>query len=283
MTETFMQPDFPDVVSRQHRDATAPFHRHRRSFASLRTIVALILREMATTYGRSPGGYLWAVLEPVGGILILSIIFTLALPTPALGNNFQLFYATGVLPLSIFTGISGRLAQAVNFSKPLLAYPSVTFLDAILARFILNMLTQIMVCYIIFTGILVSFNTQATLAVGSIAGALGLAGALALGVGTLNCFLFSRFPVWQQAWGVLMRPMFLISCVFMVFDRVPRPLHDWLWFNPVVHVVGLMRHGFYPAYHATYVSVSYVLAISGLCFTMGLFLLQRHKYSLLNR
>ena len=32
---------------------------------TFRTISALIMREMQTTYGRSPGGYLWAVLEPV--------------------------------------------------------------------------------------------------------------------------------------------------------------------------------------------------------------------------
>ncbi|MEL6475009.1 MAG: sugar ABC transporter permease, partial [Pseudomonadota bacterium] len=36
--------------------------RQRRRFASLRSIIALMLREMATSYGRSPGGYLWAVL-----------------------------------------------------------------------------------------------------------------------------------------------------------------------------------------------------------------------------
>ena len=36
-----------------------------RRFASFRAIGALILREMATSYGRSPGGYIWAILEPV--------------------------------------------------------------------------------------------------------------------------------------------------------------------------------------------------------------------------
>ena len=35
-------------------------------FRALRTITALILREMGSTYGMSPGGYVWAVLQPVG-------------------------------------------------------------------------------------------------------------------------------------------------------------------------------------------------------------------------
>lgn len=79
--------------------------RKTRAFASLRTISALVLREMATTYGRSPGGYIWAILEPVGGIALLSILFSLAFLHPALGSNFQLFYASGLVPLTVFTSI----------------------------------------------------------------------------------------------------------------------------------------------------------------------------------
>ena len=47
-----------------------------------RTVVALILREMATTYGRSAGGYVWAILEPVLGVALLSVVFGMALDIP---------------------------------------------------------------------------------------------------------------------------------------------------------------------------------------------------------
>ena len=47
-----------------------------------RTVLALMLREMATTYGRSAGGYLWAILDPVLGIALLSVLFSLALRHP---------------------------------------------------------------------------------------------------------------------------------------------------------------------------------------------------------
>ena len=32
-----------------------------------------MLREMGSTYGRSPGGYLWVIAEPIGVIAVLSI------------------------------------------------------------------------------------------------------------------------------------------------------------------------------------------------------------------
>lgn len=254
-----------------------------RYLASFRTITALMLREMATTNGRSPGGYLWAILEPVAGVALLSLVFSLALHSPSLGTNFQLFYATGIIPMGIFTMVSGRVSQSISFSRPLLAYPSVTFMDAILARFILNMLTEIMVAYLIFGGIMLFYDTKVIIKLAPIAEALALSGALALGIGTLNCFLFTRFPLWSQIWGILTRPLFLISCVFVVFDDMPVWVRDILWYNPIVHLVGLMRHGFYSSYHATYVSVGYVLGISAITMTLGLLLLRKHQYSLLER
>ncbi len=256
---------------------------HRRSFASLRTIIALVLREMSTSYGRSPGGYLWAVLEPVAGIALLSAVFSITFAKPALGVNFPLFYATGMVPFVIFTSISNKVANALNFSRPLLAYPSVTFIDAIAARFLLNMLTEIMVCYIVFAGILLIFDTRVIVNVPIVALGLLMSGSLALGVGTLNCFLFTRFPLWQQAWSILMRPMFIFSCVIMVYDRLPDSVSYWFWFNPVVHVIGMVRHGVYSSYVGTYISVSYVFGFSAVCMVFGLIFLRRFQYSMFER
>jgi capsular polysaccharide transport system permease protein len=185
--------------------------------------------------------------------------------------------------LSTFTVLSGRVAQSLTYSRQLLTYPSVTFLDAILARFILSMLTQIMVAYVVFAGILLVYDTKVLIKLPAIAGSIALAGILALGIGTLNCFFFTRFPIWQQTWGILTRPLLIISCVFIVFDGLPIWVREWLWYNPIVHLVGLMRYGFYSSYHAAYVSVGYVLAVSAISMALGLILLRKHQYTLLNR
>lgn len=255
----------------------------KRSFASLRSIAALILREMSTTNGRSPGGYLWAILEPAAGVALLTGIFSMALMKPAIGSNFALFYASGLVPLTIFTSVVNRVGQSLTYSRQLLVYPSVTYIDAILARFLLNMLTQLLVASVIFCGILLAFDTKTILNIPAIAAAFALAGALALGIGTLNCFLTTKFPIWQQLWSILTRPLFIISCVFMLYDQVPGWARDWLWYNPIVHTVGMMRHGFYSTYHATYVSPAYVIAVSLITGTLGLLLLYRHRHELLER
>ena len=102
----------------------------------VRTISALMLREMATRYGASPGGYAWAVVEPLGTLFVLALAFSLLLRNPSLGESFILFYATAFLPFNVFNGISNAMMQAMMFSKALLKYPAVSWIDTLIARFL---------------------------------------------------------------------------------------------------------------------------------------------------
>lgn len=264
-------------------DLPADLRAHTAPFATPRAIGALILREIITTYGRSPGGYIWAVLEPAAGITLLTLVFSIGFRTPPLSTSFALFYAAGILPLMMYTDISSKLAQTVQFSRALLAYPRITFLDALIARFILNFMTQMMVHFIVLGFILIYLKPTTTLDYSKIGQAYILTVALAMGIGTLNSFLTLAYPVWNTAWAILNRPLFLISCVFFIFESVPQPYADYLWFNPIVHIAGLMRDGFYPFYQPTYVSIAYPLAIAALTTMAGLFLLNRYHRDILDK
>ena len=219
-----------------------------RRWRFFRSVGALMLREMSTTYGRSPGGYLWALIEPIGAIALLSFVFSFVLRSPGLGNNFPLFYATGYLTFQLYISLSGLVAAAIRYSRAFLAYPAVTFTDALVARFVLNAMTNLLVMVIV------------------------------IGVGTMNCFLFTRFPVWQRVWGILNRPMFLISGVFFIPEMVPAQFREWMMLNPVAHGVSEMRRGFYATYDAVYVVPSYPCLVALVLTLFGLlFLLRYHK------
>lgn len=253
-----------------------------RSFKTTRTVVALVFREMATTYGRSAAGYIWAVAEPVAGIILLTAIFSLAFESPPLGTSFPLFYASGYLPFTMYLDISNKVANSIRFSKPLLFYPGVTYFDAILARFILNGLTQVMVTLIVVPAIILLFRVKVIIDIPALALGLLMAAVLALGVGTLNCFLITAVPSWERIWAILNRPLFIISAIFFVFESVPNPYRDWLWFNPLVHVIGQVRKGVFPTYDADYVSYIYLFGVSGAALFFGLLLLGRFHRDLIN-
>lgn len=245
---------------------------------TLRSISALMLREMATTYGRSPGGYLWAVLEPAAGIALLTLVFSIAFHAPPLGDNFPVFYATGLLPYMLYVHLNTRLMGAIWFSKPLLQFPAVSFIDAILSRLVLTLITQLIVCAVVIAALLALFDPQVSLRADRIGLSLAMGAVFATGIGVLNCLLISALPVWQRIWNILHRPMFLVSAIFYLFEAVPEPYRSLLWYNPLVHVIGMMRSGFFPTYDAPYVTPSYVIALGLSALVVGLFFLRRwHK------
>jgi capsular polysaccharide transport system permease protein len=251
--------------------------------AGLRCIAALMLREMGTRYGRQPGGYVWALLQPLGMIVLLSSAFAMLAASPALGTSFLLFKGTGMLILQIFNNLGHSVGRAMHFSRPLLFYPRVTWIDAVIARFLLNMAVSLAVTCIILVGIVIYDDIHTVLDWGKIALALVLVCALGLGIGCLNCYLFWRFPVWDSLWGILTAPLFIISGVIFLYEDLPPVGQQILWYNPLMHITGIMRDGFYPVYSPGYISVAFVVACALVPMVMGLMLLRQYHRDLLNR
>jgi len=251
-------------------------------FITTRVIFALMLREMNTTYGRSAVGYLWAFAEPILGIILLTAVFSLAMRSPPLGTSFALFYASGVIPFFCYMHTSSKTAGAVRFSRSLLVYPRVTFLDAVVARFLLNALTQAVVAYVLLTVLLLTQDTRAVLDLQAIAASIAMALFLGFGVGAINCVIFSVLPSWERIWNILNRPMFLVSGVFFMFDSMPESVKAILWWNPLIHIVGMMRLGLFPTYNGDYISVPYVITLSTVLTVLGLFYLSRYHKKILN-
>jgi capsular polysaccharide transport system permease protein len=252
-----------------------------RSYASLRTITALVLREMSTRYGRSPGGYVWAVIEPIFAIMLLAFGFSLLVRSPSLGNSFFLFYASGYLTFNLYQQVSQTVSRAIQFSRPLLFYPAVSWVDAVLARFFLNALTGIMVACIILTLFFSVSETRVTLEIGHVMLSLLLAMSVGFGIGVANCALIGLYPTWDLIWSIATRPLFLASGIFYVFEDLPRTVQAVLWYNPLIHVGGIMRAGIFPSYVPEYVSIPYVVTVSLISALVGMLLLHRHNRTIL--
>lgn len=252
-------------------------------FQRLRVLFALVVREMGTRFGRASGGYVWAIAEPLGGIILLAIAFSLALRSPPLGTSFILFYSTGIIPFHLFNAMSKGVSGAVTSNRGLLTYPVVTALDAVLAKAVLNFMTLAMVATLLFGGIILGLGLHVNLELGAVVLAFVMAAGLGMGVGTINCVLFGFFPTWKNVWNVLTRPLFIISGIFFTFESVPANFQSVLWWNPLVHVIGMMRSGFYGAYDPHYVSIPYVAGIAAGTFLVGAYLLRRHTTYLIEQ
>jgi capsular polysaccharide transport system permease protein len=260
-----------------------PAHGGRPGFQKLRVLFALVAREASTQFGRSVGGYFWAIAQPLAGILLLAVAFSLALRTPPLGTNFILFYSTGTIPFAMFNALAGGIGNTVGSNRGLLAYPVVSVLDAVFGTFILTFMTNAIIALLLYSGIILVLGLYVSLDLAAIALAFVLAAMLGLGVGTLNCVLFGFFPTWKNIWKVLTRPLFILSGILFTFESVPARFQGVLVYNPLVHIIGLMRSGFYGAYDPQYISLPYVLGIAGSTFVIGAYLLRRHASYLIEQ
>jgi capsular polysaccharide transport system permease protein len=250
-----------------------------------RTIGALMMREMSTTYGRSVGGYAWALLEPVGSVLMITMVISagLNLRMPSLGVSFAMFYATGILVFLMYSRMQNKIAQSIVYSRALLRYPAVKFFDTIVARFLLNLLTQTAVMVIIFAAIMLFFETRTNVDLRWVLLSIAMAAMLALGIGVLNAFLMPVFPIYASVFGILTTPLFFMSGILFLYEELPKFAQDVLWYNPLIHVTAMMRRGFYSQYSAEFVDPAYVFSISLVMLLIGYVFVSRYHRMIIDR
>ena len=239
-----------------------------------RVIHALIIRETRARFGDSKLGYGWALLEPIAHILTLSLVFAVLMRgRPPIGEEFFIFYYTGIIPYHMFVHTSSSMTYAIAGNGSLLQLPLVGTFDVLMARGLLELLTDTLVAVVLLAGF----------------GALGL-GALPqdfAGVSTsllvvwlLGCgcgFLKS----WDKIWGQLTRLLYFCSGIFYVPGMMPDWIRDILAWNPVLHAVDWFRSSFFREYEPHWLDRSYLLTFAVVALLVGLGLergLQRRLY-----
>jgi capsular polysaccharide transport system permease protein len=176
-----------------------------------------------------------------------------------------------------------KTGAALKYSKAMLAYPRVTWLDAVLARFFLNTLTLFTVFCIVFSGILIFIKTGIIISIQPIMIGLLICSTVGLGVGMMNCLLAGLFPIWGIIFKIVTRPMFIASGVLFIYEDMTVTVQNILWWNPILHSTGLVRSGFYPTYYASYVSVEYCFGVALVLIATSLLFLRAYQGKIRNR
>ena len=227
--------------------------------AHYRVVVALMLREIATRYGRSPGGYIWAIIEPLGNVLILTALFSFMARTPAVGRTFALFFATGFFIFHAYRSTEAYVSKALNGNRSLLTFPVVTPYDVVIARWFLQILTLIVIFPVLFTCVDLFIDETIRMNALILVQAFTIACLFALGAAMLNTIIFRKFPFYEKIFRIITGPLLLVSGVIILPENLPHPYGDILAWNPLVHLVAFFRTGFYPVYRAESLDMTYLL------------------------
>lgn len=223
-------------------------------FHSVRTIM---LRETMARFGRHEMGYLWAIIEPLIHVAVVSCIFYFIRARDTLGMNVVLFVATGVIPLFFYMKTYSGLTNILKQNRPLLNHPGVQPMDIFLARSILEFFTQIFV-FIIFVIAIYLFVEEYTF--GNVWSVLtNVFGLWITGIG-MGLFIGSIVVFAESIKNVMdgtNRLIYITSGVFFTLDMMPHAVAEYLKWNPLLHFVDGVRGNFNPLMGGTRVDIGY--------------------------
>ncbi|MEO1316236.1 MAG: ABC transporter permease [Pseudomonadota bacterium] len=189
---------------------------------------------------------LWVFLEPAAQLALILGIFTFIGRNGGYGISLALFLLTGIAMLSIVTRGMMQVGGAVQALRSPRRLPEIGVFADPLAALLFTLFTAAIYTGAIAWGIGHWQHVDVIpVAPFRVLEALAAAGLLAFGLGMIRGYSARFAPVVMRALGILSRALLFISGVFYMPSYMPPFIRDWLYWNPVLHVVELMRRGVY--------------------------------------
>ncbi len=236
-----------------------------------RVIWALILRETKTRYGEHKIGFLWAIIEPLIMVAVFVGIFASIRSDSPGGMPLVLFMLVGIVPFHLFRDTMGQMQGGIAQNRSLFAFPQVTTFDVIIARGLLEIFILGGVFMMLLVGMdLAGFEVRVERPLGVLA-ACGLLSLMGIGTGFVFASISPILPsIRQLSSAVLGRPLFLGSGIFFIAESVPAPVREYMLYNPLMHILELLRSAFFYEFESAYGDWGYATTWAVCTFAFGL-------------
>lgn len=245
-----------------------------------RIIKALIFREIITRYGRQNIGFLWIFIEPLIFTLGVSALWFLVKGIASDSVTPFAFALTGYSTVLLWRNGANRCVLAVEPNMALMYHKNVNLIDVFLSRLFLEII-GVTISFIILFIIFYLFNQISipdNLSKVLLAWFLLMWFAIALGIfiGCLTELLSFFDKVWHPATYIL----FPLSGALFFVSWLPLNVQEVILYIPVVHMVELIREGFFGTvindfkYDFQYF-ISFTLVLSLMSFILLSFLSKR--------
>lgn len=227
------------------------------------TIVhALMRRDTQARNARTRLGLLMEILEPAAMIFtIIAMRYYVTGGGRIYGVPMALFVTTGYMPYHFFRLGMSKISAAARNKTPTLMFPQVTTFDAIVARGMEMFVSYTAAMVLSFTLVGVIFKCapqDMLLILISMSLDIWVASAVGILVGVASRF----FPVIGIVLPPLMRLLILFSGALYLATEIPPQLLVYVRWNPLFHIIEMMREGWLEGYVSPVEDPSYVVTVS---------------------
>ncbi|MNS24684.1 Polysialic acid transport protein KpsM [compost metagenome] len=235
---------------------------------------ALMMREMATRYGRRGLGFLWVVGEPLIFCFGVIIMWLLIRQHNQHGVGVAPFVMSGYMCLLLLRHCISFSISAVESNIGLLYHRALGPLHFHIARCVLE-LAGSTAAFIVVYIVLFAFrqvgspNDWLLMYTGWI-----LMWLMAVGTGFILSGLASRFEIMERIVPVLTYAMIPLSGVFFMVDWLPEHVRDLYLLVPFPNAVEMIRGGIFGEFVATHYNIYYAVCSSVIMIVLGLLLIK---------
>ena len=211
-----------------------------------RVIKALFLREMKTRFGNKRLGFGWAFIEPLIQIMIFVSIWQVMGRMGPQGVDPILFLITGIVPYIMFSNIMNKVSNAVAGNRALMVFPQIQVIDLVFARIVVELCTYSVVFIMMLLGCrYFGYEFEIDFALG-VAMKFILMALLGGGIGYVLIPLSALSGLVDHVIRFVQRIMYFTSGIFFAIERLPHESYPYLIWNPVLHIMHMLRADFFP-------------------------------------
>jgi capsular polysaccharide transport system permease protein len=235
-----------------------------------RVIWALMLRELATRYGRDNLGFLWVIVEPFIFCACVMLINRAIRGPYDHGLGVVPFIMTGYMPTILVRHVVTYSVNAIKINSPLLYHRNITILDLFMARIVLELI-GVSLAFAIVTTILIIFGLcPPPERLGIVYQGWFICGLNASGMALMVGSISELVEVVERIIGVTLYILVPVSGTFFLADWLPPDIRSAALILPFLHCAEMVRYGFFgdaiiPHYNAAYaITFGAVMALIGL-------------------
>ncbi|MDZ4169154.1 MAG: ABC transporter permease [Coriobacteriia bacterium] len=226
-------------------------------------IAEFVRRDIVTRYKRSTLGVLWTMLNPLGTMLIMMVVFyqLFHITTP----KYPIFVLSGLISWGFFSQVTSAAPQTLLWSGPLVHrvyIPRTLFAFTSVGAGLVNL----MLSFVPLAVIMAILRVPPTPALLSLPLAVLLLTLFSLGLGLLLSTWTVYFPDVIDIYAIFLTAWMYVSAIFYPYEIIPIEYRWWFFnLNPMYHLILLFRD---PLYYGNWPSLAHVGAATVVAVSM---------------
>ena len=201
-------------------------------------IYFLVRRDVTARYKRSVLGIAWTMLNPLGMMIVLSIVFSQVFRVTI--KDYPAFVLSGLIAWTFFSQASSAAISVLVWGGDLMQriyIPRSSFAISAIGTGLINLLLSLVPLIVVM--VVIGTPLHITILLAPVA--MVLLGLYSLGVGLLISTIGIYFADVVEMYAIVVMAWFYITPILYTLDLLPANLQGWLQLNPMVTLVELFR------------------------------------------